>query len=818
MSDAVEVKFGVKLDGLFSGLASAQSALKDSTSAMRGSLDDLGAGFSKLQGVMVGFTAILGGGALFASSISAAKQLAGEATGLAKSLGVTTTDASVLNVALRSVGLSADTYTGASQKLTRQLKTNEDGLKAMGVVTRDANGQLLNGQAIMTSAVSALSQYKEGTDRNLAAQNLFGRGAAEATALMKLNNEVMEKAKLRAEELGLVIGPNQAGGLKAYKDAMADVSLVLTGIQNVIGQALMPVLTELAQFFSATGPARVNIMRIAMSLIVDVFRIVIDIAMELKNTISNVFSAFGDAVSGGAGKGLTAMQFFANICAVVKIAILTMELAVVTAFEIIGGSIETVIAYIKAYGNIVKAVFVDQDWGAVKSAWVSGTQEIERIINASAQRISKKTSEIGEQMALAANGKSISPEKQYELKAPSATGKNFTDEKQDASKDPKQKSQIAVWEAVNNADKAHYEMANNLKLRDLAEDVDYWTKKAALATTSADDKIKATAKAAAAELSVMKKQTADGKALSEELVAQYEKSATDSLSIQKVKNDTDFALGKINNARLIQLDMQIEDERLAIQQAASALRLQLIEQDPNHSPAALQKEKDALLNIERSYELKKLNLSKESSIESNKNSKQFEDGMTSGFAGVLKSFASGSMSIQNLFKNMGKVILDSMIGVFAQMAAKWLATQIMNAVVGKTAAVSEITSQAGVAGAAAVASTAAIPVVGPGLAPAAGLAASAAAMGFMSLASARNGFDIPAGLNPITQLHENEMVLPQAQADAVRDMASGGGAGGAVNLHVHATDSQSVARLFRENGEHIVAALQKQRRNLATGM
>jgi hypothetical protein len=46
-------------------------------------------------------------------------------------------------------------------------------------------------------------------------------------------------------------------------------------------------------------------------------------------------------------------------------------------------------------------------------------------------------------------------------------------------------------------------------------------------------------------------------------------------------------------------------------------------------------------------------------------------------------------------------------------------------------------------------------------------------------ASAEGGYDIPSGTNPITQLHEREMVLPRAQADVIRGLASNGGGGGA---------------------------------------
>lgn len=55
--------------------------------------------------------------------------------------------------------------------------------------------------------------------------------------------------------------------------------------------------------------------------------------------------------------------------------------------------------------------------------------------------------------------------------------------------------------------------------------------------------------------------------------------------------------------------------------------------------------------------------------------------------------------------------------------------------------------------------------------------------------SAAGGFDIPAGVNPITQLHQKEMVLPAPEADLIRSLARGGtgmasGSSGAVNVQV----------------------------------
>ena len=71
-----------------------------------------------------------------------------------------------------------------------------------------------------------------------------------------------------------------------------------------------------------------------------------------------------------------------------------------------------------------------------------------------------------------------------------------------------------------------------------------------------------------------------------------------------------------------------------------------------------------------------------------------------------------------------------------------------------------------------------IPYVGPVLAIG---AAAAAFAGVSALAgrvkSARGGYDIPSGINPMTQLHEEEMVLPKEHANTIRGMGKNGGAG-----------------------------------------
>ena len=94
-------------------------------------------------------------------------------------------------------------------------------------------------------------------------------------------------------------------------------------------------------------------------------------------------------------------------------------------------------------------------------------------------------------------------------------------------------------------------------------------------------------------------------------------------------------------------------------------------------------------------------------------------------------------------------------------------------IMSKATAVGEIATNAAKAGSGGVASMAAAPWPISMGAPAFGAAMSAAAMAYAPMASAAGGYDIPAGLNPVTQLHAREMVLPEKYADVLRGLAGG---------------------------------------------
>lgn len=142
-----------------------------------------------------------------------------------------------------------------------------------------------------------------------------------------------------------------------------------------------------------------------------------------------------------------------------------------------------------------------------------------------------------------------------------------------------------------------------------------------------------------------------------------------------------------------------------------------------------------------------------------------------------------------------------------------------------TSNVAQAASYAAVAGAAGLASTAAIPVVGPFMAPGVAAALYATGLGFTGLASAAGGWDqIPH--DQIAQVHKDEMVLSAPIAGLIRGMANNGasrrGSGGGMSLHYNpvingAGNEKQMKRVVKESSREVGAALRKYVRNNGFG-
>ena len=830
--NTVEVSFNATTDGVEKGAQQASKAIETSLAAMKtsfasiessvkqlheqfaGAFGGMQAAMGKFNNAMFAVQNAIAGGSMFKEFVAASMETTKAAAVMGKTLGITATEASYLKSALTAVGVSQDTLMAAAGKITLTLAKNEEAFKGLGVATRDSNGNFLNTRDIMESTNERLRAFKEGTDRNVEGMKIYGRSWAEVAPLVNKFNGETEETRRTAEALNLVVGQEAVSAMANYKTSQQGVGEVMEGIKNTIGEQLMPRMTELANFFRSIGPQAVEATRIAMAGYLAIQDEVVKTVKILLSTIYDAFTGITKAIRGGIGAGsesMGAMELFQNMIKVVQVAFVVLRVSIQEAVAIIKGVLEGLGNECKMVGGVISAA-LHGDWAGVKAAWAAFKTDTTATLKNTmdeAVRIAKQ----GKADIDAAVMGNLGEKKKATAIVQKEGGERSQAEKPDDAKAPKKdKSEMSKWEAENRDAKAHYEMENGLRLRDLAEDVAFWREKAAHANVANGDKTKALAKASEAELALMKKNVSESKAMTAEQVAESERAAMYGVDLQRKASEQELALGKVTAVQMIAIEIGYENQRAAIAATAQRQRIQAVIDDPNSTPAALQQQKNKMLEIERAHELKLTDLKKKAAIEDAKLSTDFFKSVESNMTGLINGVLSGTTKMKDIFSGVFSAIYSAFAGMAAKIAAEWLMTAIKGKVSSVMQAISQINANAAVAGSAAFASTAAIPIIGPALAPAAGAAGYAGALSFVGAvtASARGGYDIPAGVNPVTQLHEREMVLPQKQADAVRNMAESGRGGGDVHLHVSAVDGASVKKLFNDHGSALAAALRRQ--------
>ncbi|HGT4302203.1 TPA: tape measure protein [Neisseria meningitidis] len=382
-----------------------------------------------------------------------------------------------------------------------------------------------------------------------------------------------------------------------------------------------------------------------------------------------------------------------------------------------------------------------------------------------------------------------------------------------AAKDPMQ-----AWEEEIKAQKlAHREMQRETLTHqewDLAREAEYW--RAKLATVDANGKtgVKIREKILTLE-DQLSKQSTEAKM---NQVAEWEKLDKHKLEMEKDAADQALADGRIS--QLERLDMEIEFENRRYQIAYDALqeRIALAEQDPTYSQTAIDKLKAQMGELGQGHERTQAKNEGKRENQRRKDApnvmEMLQDGgknvwqqaqqqMSQAFTAMLTRAQSFRQAMNGFFKSMEQTFIQEMVtkplmGLMRRMVQESAIYKMIfgtketleTAAAAKTAATKAtettavVGSNAVQAASGAAASQASIPYVGPILAVAAMAAMMAAVMGLMGggggsqttttttrIPSAAGGWDIPAGINPLTQLHENEMVLPAEHAQTIREMA-----------------------------------------------
>ena len=413
-----------------------------------------------------------------------------------------------------------------------------------------------------------------------------------------------------------------------------------------------------------------------------------------------------------------------------------------------------------------------------------------------------------------------------------------------AAKDPMQ-----AWEEEIKAQKlAHKEMQRETLSHqewDLAREAAYW--RAKLATVDAGGKTGLKLREKILNLEdQLSKQSTEYRLLQ---AAEWEKIDKHKLDLEKDAADQALANGRISQLERLDLEIEFENRRYQIAYDALQERIALAQQDPTYSQDAIDKLKMQVNELDRGHEKEQGKNKGKREQQRRKDAPSFsemlEDGgehvwqtaqdqMGQAFSAMLSRTQTFSQAMTGFFKSTGQAFIQEMVskplmGMMKRMVQEsaiyksiFGAKQSMEqagaaaTVATKTAETSAVVgANATQAASGAAASQAAIPITGPALAAAAMGAMFALVMGLVGggggsktsttttrIPSAAGGWDIPAGINPLTQLHENEMVLPAEHAQTIREMAGqSGGDNSTIIINTTGGDfvhKKDIAKLLRQ--------------------
>lgn len=334
----------------------------------------------------------------------------------------------------------------------------------------------------------------------------------------------------------------------------------------------------------------------------------------------------------------------------------------------------------------------------------------------------------------------------------------------------------------------------------------------------------------------IKEQAKIDRSLAEEHIAHIEQMASEEIALKKEVLQEKKNQDLITNAQYLQQMVELENQEYAIKLQALNDRIKLYETDL----VARQRILDQIEILERKHAVNVEKIHATLAKDQNKIWESLSNQFSNLWNQGVQAMMNGTLTWRNAFRAIASQLTQWFLtevvfkkvkawvlgertetaatqeGVAARLGARALeaAQSVMQSA---GAVVKSIMNYAAEAFAGVWSALSGIPFVGPAMAAAAAPAAfgTVAAMAG-NVMFAEKGFDIPAGMNPLIQGHQREMVLPASIADPMRDMIANGGSlgGGGLSVHIHATDAQSVKRLILNNKSAVADALKAAVRDL----
>lgn len=250
----IKVKFGT--DGA-DQVTSAFRKVGGEAKSLKTAASGVSSAFSGLQGILGGLS-IAGLVAGFTSLVKKAIDTADALGDMAAATGSSVKTLSVLDFMFKQSGNSTDLLEKGLKKLAPALdaldagdKKVTDGFRRLGLAAKDLRG--LDTASAWVKVGRAFAEVEGSSAKATIAQQLFGKSGMDTIEVMDmLANDGFEKAKRRAEELGIVLDDDLVNSAGNLKKIMAELEAASIGVAYQFLRGFAPAIQDA---FATVGDA-----------------------------------------------------------------------------------------------------------------------------------------------------------------------------------------------------------------------------------------------------------------------------------------------------------------------------------------------------------------------------------------------------------------------------------------------------------------------------------------------------------------------------------------------------------------------------------
>lgn len=322
--------------------------------------------------------------------------------------------------------------------------------------------------------------------------------------------------------------------------------------------------------------------------------------------------------------------------------------------------------------------------------------------------------------------------------------------------------------------------------------------------------------------------------LAQDVIAHERELSLIGISIEQDRTKFLLQMGSITSAEAIEQERQSQDRIYKIKHDAAVEAANM----PGLKNEDYLKRNQEIETLERQHTQVMEQINQKAALDSSQKWHTMYDSITSSMTSAVKGLIAGTTTLHSAMVSLVNSIVNSFIDMGAKIIIDWGRTVLFQQTASATSEATRVStaaaanatilgsgiatnvalaaSNAAVYAGAAMASVACIPFVGWSIAPGVGMESYALGMTFAGMASASGGYDIPAGINPVTQLHAQEMVLPAHLANPLRNMLSSGGSSvGGSTVVINTMDAKGVRAFMTEHATTLVNVLNQKKRGFA---